>query len=58
VEIDWRCNPVKLTLTVDGQNVETNPFVRNLFTNVLVAMVASLKGVDDPKKIVLEIREE
>jgi molybdopterin-guanine dinucleotide biosynthesis protein MobB len=46
-------------LAVDGAPVSLNPFVRSVFQNVVLGMVASLKGIGDtPGRISLTIDRE
>lgn len=43
-------------LSVDGKAVPLNPFVRNIFHNVVLGMVASLKGVvRSPRHVALTV---
>jgi len=46
----------RVRLLVDGKPVELNPFVQDVFRNVVLGLVATLKGVEqNPKRIGLEI---
>jgi len=47
--------PKGLALEVDGEDVPLNDFVTEIVANVLVGIVASLKGVEDPKQIVFRL---
>ena len=49
---------MKLSIHVDDKKTPTNFFVEKIFTNVIEGMVAALKDIDDPKKIVIELRQE
>lgn len=46
----------EVSLMVDGQLLELNPFARSLFAQILLAMVAPLKGVQEPKRVSLSVR--
>ncbi len=46
-------NGVKLV--VDGKTIPMNPFVSNIVRNTLKAIVSSLKGAENPKKISITI---
>ncbi|MDZ7373471.1 MAG: hypothetical protein ONB23_05815 [candidate division KSB1 bacterium] len=43
-------------LRVNGQSIPLNEFVNRLLSNIICAMVASLKGTSEPK--IIEIRVE
>ncbi|MBI4236265.1 MAG: molybdopterin-guanine dinucleotide biosynthesis protein B [Chloroflexi bacterium] len=45
-----------VTLTVDGSAVGLNPFARSLFANILLAMVAPLKGIGQPERVTLSVQ--
>lgn len=45
-----------LALFVNGKPVEMNPFVRNLFTQIILAMISSLKGCDNPSTIDISLK--
>lgn len=48
----------EITLEVDGQEVNMNPFVRTIFENTIRGMVASLSGLSpDPETISIVIRK-
>ena len=44
-------------LKVNDNDVELNPFVCAMFANVIKGMVSTLKGVEEPKEIVLKIKQ-
>jgi hypothetical protein len=44
-----------LTLEVDGAMVPMKQFVREIIAGALIGMLARLKGVDDPDRIVVTI---
>jgi len=46
----------KVDLTIDNKKVGLNSFVKNVFYNVIMGIVKSLKNVEDPKKIELKIQ--
>ena len=48
---------VKVDLEVNGKFIPVNPFVGEIIRNIAVALVSSLKGVGQPKKILISIRE-
>lgn len=46
----------KVVLRVDGQTIELNPFVQDVFKNVVLGIVSTLKGVNtNPARIELSI---
>jgi hypothetical protein len=46
----------KVTLIINGQEIPLNPFVKNVFTNVINGLVDSLDKVpEDKKKIEITI---
>jgi len=49
---------MKLTVTVDGKRIPTNRFVKDIIAGVAQALVAPLKGVDAPGRIVIEVTKE
>ena len=42
-------------LEVDGRDIELNPFVRQLFAGVIRGLIGALKGVDQPRKVVISV---
>ncbi len=48
----------RVSLFVSGKHIPLNPFLKNLFSKTLEAMVSTLKGVKEPKNIDLSIRRE
>lgn len=44
-----------VTLEVNGEEVPLNDFIRQLVANVVLGMVAPLKGVDDPKTVTVRV---
>jgi hypothetical protein len=42
-------------LEVNGQKIETNPFVEAFMSNAVIGMVASLNGVDQIESIDLKL---
>lgn len=42
-------------ITVDGQPLGLAPFVREMIATVVYAMVGNLKGVEQPRQLVLTI---
>ncbi len=49
---------MKIELSVNGGKVMMNPFVSELLAKVVMAIVSTLKGVEDPKKISIQIKTE
>ena len=45
-----------LEVRIDGKKVPTNDFIRRVFAGVVEALVVPLKGVEDPKEIVITVR--
>ncbi len=43
-------------LKVNGKNIPLNSFVQSIFKEVILGMVRSLKGVDNPKEIDITIK--
>jgi len=48
-------NAIETTVNVNGKDVPLVPFVNNLIGNSIIAMVKSLKGVNDVKEINIKI---
>ena len=49
----------KLSLTVNGQAIALNPFVKKIIANVLLGAVQSLDKIPEPwKKIVITLQPE
>lgn len=48
----------KITITNDGKDVPINEFVEEVTTNVVLAILRSLRDVDVSKKTVIRIEEE
>ena len=46
-----------LEVRVDGKKVPTNDFIRRVFAGVVEALVVPLKGVEDPREIVITLRK-
>jgi hypothetical protein len=42
-------------LTVNGKRVGMKPFVKSVFIRVVMALLETLKNVDDPDEVVLKI---
>jgi len=50
---------VKLKIAVNGKNIESNEFVKNMLWETLAGMMRSLKGVDkDLKTIEISAKKE
>ena len=45
----------RVTLEVNGRDIPLNPFVSNLFRQIILGMISALKGVKSPRQIKLEI---
>ena len=45
-------------LTVNGSEIDLNPFVSDVIASAVMGMVSCLKGIDTPKDVVLKIRSE
>lgn len=43
-------------LKVNGKEIELNSFVQNFFSQTVIGMVKSLRGVDDIETISLSVR--
>ncbi len=48
---------VEVELVIDGKKVALNPYVTSVFYKVIVALISTLKGVDEDWKVA-EIRLE
>jgi hypothetical protein len=48
----------KVELLLDGKKVGLNPYVRSVFIGVATALVGTLKGIEEPKKIVLTVEKK
>jgi len=47
-------NP-QLEVTVNGKRVSTNPFVKDIISYAILGMIRPLKGIDEPKEVVIKI---
>ncbi|MFC1652288.1 hypothetical protein ACFL3F_01075 [Planctomycetota bacterium] len=45
----------QVTLQVNGHNIELNDFVICMFTETVLGMLRSLRGIDEVKTVSLEI---
>ena len=43
-------------LTVNGEKIALNPYVKSVFINVIFGMVKTLKNVDVPEKVDIKIK--
>ena len=43
-------------LTVNGEKIELNPYVKSVFINVIFGMVKTLKNADVPEKVDIKIK--
>lgn len=59
-ELSWRDCALsrEVELVVDGRRIPLNPFVSKVVKNILVGMVSSFKGVENPGSIVIRIKRE
>ena len=48
---------VEVELVIDGKKIPMNPYVTNVFYEVIKALISTLKGVDEDWKVA-EIRLE
>jgi len=48
----------QIQLVIDGQEVSLNEFAQLIITNTTLGMVSSLKGIKQPKEIVLKIHKK
>ncbi len=48
---------MKVKLLVDGQPVETNPYVELVFSRIMEALIGTLRGVEDWKTVRLEVEK-
>ncbi len=46
---------MKVKLTIDGRDVEVNPYVELVLAKVVEALVSTLRGVDEWRKVSLEV---
>lgn len=49
---------MKLTIHADGRKIPLNFFVRKSFTGAILGMLSALKGLGEPREIVLTLRHE
>lgn len=47
----------EITIKVNGEEVELSSFPSEIITDVLLAMLKSLKGVDEVKDAVIELKK-
>jgi len=47
-----------LQITVNGERIETTHFPKEIITNTVVAMLQSLRDVDDIKTAIVELKKE
>ncbi len=45
----------RIQLEVNGQEIPLNPFVKNLFQQIILGMISVLKGVKSARRIELKI---
>ena len=45
----------KMELTINNKKVGLKPYVKNVFINVMLGLVKTLKRIDSPEEIVLKI---
>ena len=45
----------RVTLEVNGRDIPLNPFVSNIFRQIILGMLSALKGVKSPRQIKLEV---
>lgn len=50
--------PWKISLQVDGREIELNRFCSSILTGTLLGMLSSLRGVENPGEIKMEIKKE
>lgn len=48
----------RVQLEIDGRAIELNPFVQGFIARTVRGMVSSLRGVDKPESIRLEVRPD
>ncbi len=48
---------LQIELTVNGKKVGMNPYVKLVFTNVVLGLIKSLKNIGEAKEIVLKLRK-
>ncbi len=46
----------RITVEVDGKKIPMNRFVQEIFVNTIGGMVSSLKGVENPRDVKIEVR--
>ena len=44
-----------VSLEVNGDEIRINPFVKGILSRIVLGVVASLKGVENPEKIVIRV---
>ncbi len=47
----------EITIKVNGEDVKLSDYPREIITSVLLAMLASLKGVEEVKSAVIELKK-
>lgn len=47
----------KVELTVNGKEVDMNPFVKTVFAKVTVSLVESLKNTGEPEEVVVKVSQ-
>jgi len=47
-----------LQITVNGEAIETTHFPKEIITNTIIAMLQSLRDVDEIKTAVIELKKE
>jgi hypothetical protein len=57
VEVDSMAEEeMSVELTVNGKRVGMKPFVKSVFIKVVIALLETLKNVDDPDEVVLKMK--
>ncbi len=46
----------EIVIRIDGVRLGLSPFVRQMVSDVIMAMLRNLKGVEDPERIEISLR--
>ena len=47
----------EIKITVNGEEVKLTEFPREIITNTILAMLKSLKGVEEVNKVIIELKD-
>jgi hypothetical protein len=54
---DMSAKELDLEVSVNGEPLETNPFVQKIIAGTVTGMLSSLRGVEEIHEVVLKLKE-